>query len=38
MNLENLASKVDAAVSLLWTKVLHLNSSFLTLNDTEAMS
>ena len=30
MNLENLASKVDAAVSLLWTKVLHLNSSFLT--------
>ena len=30
LNLENLASKVDAAVSLLWTKVLPLNSSFLT--------
>ena len=29
LNLENLASKVDAAVSLLWTKVLPLNSSFL---------
>ena len=37
-NLENLASKVDAVVSLLWTKVLPLNFSFLTLSDAEAMS